>query len=187
RAGATGRPQNRKRQTQRRGDDGMIGARLAAALACMTLASSVAAQGSTAEGIARYRAALQDGNPAELWEIRGEGLWKSPRGPKQVSLERCDLGLGPGVIKGAYARLPRYFADADRVQDLESRLVWCMVTLQGYTSAEAQRNPFGNGSARSDLEALTAYITSEAQGATMDVPLEHPREIEAYRVGEKLF
>jgi len=165
----------------------MIGARFAAALACLALASGAAAQGSTAEGIAKYRAALQDGNPAELWEIRGEGLWKLPRGPKLVSLERCDLGLGPGVVKGAYARLPRYFVDADRVQDLESRLVWCMVTLQGYTIAEAQKNPFGNGNARSDLEALTAYVTSEAQGSTMDVPLKHPREIEAYRVGEKLF
>jgi L-cysteine S-thiosulfotransferase len=165
----------------------MIGARLAAALACMALASGAAAQGSTAEGIAKYRAALQDGNPAELWEIRGEGLWKSARGPKQVSLERCDLGLGPGVVKGAYARLPRYFGDADRVQDLESRLVWCMVTLQGYTVAEAQKSPFGNGAARSDLEALTAYITSESQGATMNVPLKHSKEMDAYRVGEKLF
>jgi len=34
---------------------------------------------------------------------------KQKRGPKQVSLEACDLGLGPGVVKGAYAQLPRYF------------------------------------------------------------------------------
>ena len=58
----------------------------------------------------RYRAALGDGNPAELWEARGESLWKEKRGPKGASLERCDLGLGPGVVKGAYAQLP----NADR-------------------------------------------------------------------------
>jgi len=29
-----------------------------------------------------------------------------------------------------------------RVQDLESRLVTCMVTLQGFTTEEAKRNPF---------------------------------------------
>jgi len=165
----------------------MRAARCGAALASLVFASVVSAQDSTVEGIAKYRAALQDGNPAELWEIRGEALWKAPRGPKQVSLERCDLGLGPGIVKGAYARLPRYFADADRVQDLESRLVWCMVTLQGFSAAEAAKNPFGNGSARSDLEALAAYITSEAQGEKMAVRLEHPKEVEAYRVGEKLF
>jgi len=166
----------------------MTGVRSLGVVLALAIAPAALAQSSTADEIAKYRAALQDGNPAELWEIRGEGLWNAPRGPKQVSLERCDLGLGPGVVKGAYARLPRYFADADRVQDLESRLVWCMVTLQGFTPAEAGKNPFGNGSAaRSDLEALTAYVASEAKGVKMDVPLDHPRELAAYRVGEKLF
>ena len=38
---------------------------------------------ATVDEIAKYREALQDGNPAELWEARGEELWKTPRGPKQ--------------------------------------------------------------------------------------------------------
>jgi len=162
--------------------------RVLLALFAVALAPAVMAQGSTADGIAKYRAALQDGNPAELWEIRGEALWKEPRGPKQASLQGCDLGLGAGVVKGAYAQLPRYFADADRVQDLESRLVWCMVSLQGFTPAEAQKDPFGNGNAaKSDLEALTAYVTSESRGVKMDVPMRDAKEIEAYRIGEKIF
>ena len=67
-----------------------------AAASCLAMASSALAQNSAAEGIAKYREALQDGNPAELWEARGEGLWKEPRGPRKVSLEQCDLGLGAG-------------------------------------------------------------------------------------------
>src|SRR5213595_275768 len=63
---------------------------------------------STVEEIERYRAALGDGNPAELWEARGEDLWKQKRGPKAASLESCDLGLGAGVVKGAYIILPKY-------------------------------------------------------------------------------
>ena len=166
----------------------MIGIRVGFALIAVAIASTAAAQGSTTDEIARYRAALQDGNPAELWEIRGEALWKEPRGPKHASLEGCDLGSGPGVVKGAYAELPRYFADTDRVLDLESRLVWCMVKLQGLTEAEAVKNPFGNGNAaRSDLEALTAYVTSESRGVKMNVSMRHPKEVEAYRVGEKIF
>ncbi len=142
----------------------MIGMRAGLALIAVAIAPVAMAQGSTTDEIAKYRAALEDGNPAELWEIRGEALWKEPRGPKHASLEGCDLGLGPGVVKGAYAGLPRYFADTDRVLDLESRLVGCMVKLQGFTEAEAQKNPFGNGNAaRSDLEALTAYVTSESR------------------------
>src|SRR5438067_13604722 len=100
------------------------------ALAALAIAPSAVAQGSTADEIAKYRAALQDGNPAELWEIRGEALWKEPRGPKHASLEGCDLGLGPGVVKGAHTVLPRHFADTDRALYLETRLVGCMVKLQ---------------------------------------------------------
>ncbi|MDB5967183.1 MAG: soxA, partial [Polaromonas sp.] len=97
------------------------------ALAALPLAA--AAQKTTAEGIAEYRAMLADGNPAELYEAKGEGLWKEARGPKKASLEKCDLGRGPGVTKGAFVELPRYFTDTGRVQDLESRLLTCMETL----------------------------------------------------------
>ncbi len=160
----------------------------AGVLALAAAISTAFGQGSTVDEIAKYRLALQDGNPAELWEARGEALWKEPRGPKKASLEGCDLGLGAGVVKGAYAVLPRYFADADRVMDLESRLVFCRVTQQGYPEADARKNPFGNGSERkSDLEALVAYVTSESRGIKMNVSLDHPRTKEMYVLGEKMF
>jgi hypothetical protein len=127
--------------------------------------------------IAKYREALQEGNPAELWEARGEGLWKEARGPNKVSLERCDLGLGAGVVKGAYAQLPKYFADADRVMDLETRLVWCMVKLQGISETDAKKNPFGNGNdKKSNIEALVAYVTGESRGVKMNVSVAHRRK-----------
>lgn len=151
------------------------------------LVGAAMAQNSAVEGIAKYRELLQDGNPAELWEARGEGLWKERRGPNKVSLEKCDLGKGPGVVKGAYAELPRYFADAGRVMDLETRLVHCMTTQQGYSEAEATKQPFGSGEKRSDIEALAAYITSESRGMKMNVALTHPKEQEAYRLGQKMF
>jgi sulfur-oxidizing protein SoxA len=142
---------------------------------------------SASDGIAKYREQLQDGNPAELWEARGEDLWKQKRGPKNVSLEQCDLGKGQGVVRGAYAEMPRYFSDADRVMDLETRLVHCMVTLQGFTFAQATARPFGAGTNRSDFEALAAWITSESKAVVMNVAMTHSKEQEAYRVGEKMF
>ena len=145
------------------------------------------AQTSAVDEIAKYRAALQDGNPAELWEARGEGLWKQPAGPNKVSLKKCDLGLGPGVVKGAYTELPRYFADADRVMDLETRLVWCRMQLQGLSEADAKKNPFGNPGIKSDNEALVAYVTSESRGIKMAVAGNHPKEQDMYRLGEKMF
>ena len=85
--------------------------------------------------IEKYQRMIADSSPAELYELQGEELWKKPRGPRNVPLERCDLGLGAGVVKGAYARLPRYFKDADRVMDLETRLLHCMTSLQGRSRA----------------------------------------------------
>jgi hypothetical protein len=70
---------------------------LAAALAAV--GSGAWAQDSAADGIAKFREMLADGNPAELFEAKGEALWTQKRGPKNASLEKCDLGLGPGVVK----------------------------------------------------------------------------------------
>src|SRR6267143_296087 len=158
------------------------------------------AQQDTQKEIERYRQLLQDGNPAALYEARGEELWKTKRGPKNASLEQCNLGLGPGVVKGAYVQLPRYFADTDGVQDLESRLATCMMTLQGFTTEEAKRNPFsGTGTPmittdpfsgvaqRSAMTDLVAWIASESRGMKIAPPMSHPRERLAYQAGEKLF
>ena len=158
----------------------------AGAMAMLLPAASSLSQ-SAVDEIAKYRQQLQDGNPAELWEARGEGLWKQKRGPKGASLEACDLGKGPGIVKGAYAEMPRYFADADRVMDLETRLAHCMVTLQGMRFEDATKRPYGSGNNRSDFESLAAWITAESKGVTMNVRLSHPKEEEAYRVGEKMF
>ncbi len=124
----------------------------AVAIGAAMLAGPVVAQTTLENASAKYRQDLAEGNPADLWVARGQEMWTQPRGPKKVSFESCDLGQGPGVVKGAYATLPRYFPDAGRVMDLETRLVWCMVNQQGYTHAEATKLTFGNGSRhRSDL------------------------------------
>jgi sulfur-oxidizing protein SoxA len=164
--------------------------RVAAAvvIASIGAAIGVAVAQSTSDEIAKYREALQDGNPAELWEVRGEEMWKAPRGPSRVSFAKCDLGLGPGVVDGAYAQLPRYFADAGRVMDLETRLVWCMVNQQGITEADATKVKFGDGSQRrSDLEALAAYVASKSRGVKMRVRLDEPHVRDMYALGEKIF
>jgi L-cysteine S-thiosulfotransferase len=146
-----------------------------------------AQKSDTVREIERYREALADGNPADLWEARGEDIWKQKRGPNMASLEKCDLGLGEGVVKGAYAQLPKYFADTDRVQDLESRLVTCMVMLQGFSYEQAKRAPFGSPDNKPAMEALVAYVTANSRGVKMNVAMKHPKEKEAYDTGRKMF
>ena len=158
-----------------------------AALAAVALASAGAqAQSSTADGIAQYRALLADGNPADLWEAKGEALWKTKRGPKNASLEACDLGKGPGVVKGAFVELPRYFADTQRVQDLESRLLSCMEMQQGFKAAEIAATPFGRGE-QANMEALVAYVSAESRGLKFNLPQGHAAERQMYEVGQRVF
>lgn len=159
---------------------------LAAMAALAAAALPAAAQKTTAEGIAEYRAMLADGNPAELYEAKGEGLWKEARGPKKASLEKCDLGKGPGLVKGAFVELPRFFADTGRVQDLESRLLTCMEQLQGFSAAEIAKTGFGSGEQKT-IESLVAYISGESRELKFNVPQSHAQEKLAYEVGKKMF
>jgi hypothetical protein len=53
----------------------------------------------TAAEFDKFREIMEQDNPAELFEAKGEELWRARRGPKNASLEQCDLGLGPGVVK----------------------------------------------------------------------------------------
>lgn len=141
---------------------------------------------SAADGIAEYRAMLADGNPAELFEAKGEALWAARRGPKSATLQQCDLGKGPGVVKGAFVELPRWFADTGRVQDLESRLLTCMERLQGFDVAAVARTPFGQGE-QITLEALSAWISAESKGMRFSLSQAHPEERKNYELGKRAF
>ena len=110
----------------------------AAVLFALFALQPAGAQDDTEKAIEKYRQMLKEdpwSNPGLLDADRGEALWKTAAGPNNVTLEKCDLGKGPGVVDGAFAELPRYFADAGRVMDLETRLMWCMEKLQGVSHA----------------------------------------------------
>ena len=159
------------------------------ALACSAvLALAVAPALSQQQSpYAEYQRMTAESAPLELFELAGEEAWKKRQGPRNASLEQCDLGQGPGVLKGAYAGLPRYFADADRVMDLETRLLHCMTTLQGRSREEAAKRVFGNADHPSEMEVLSAYIARHSNGMPMRPGSGHPEERAAYELGQKLF
>ena len=141
---------------------------------------------SAADEIAKYREMIADGNPSELYEMSGEELWKKPAGPKNATLEKCDLGLGPGVVDGAAAVLPKYFKDTNRVQDLESRLMTCMEKLQGIPSESIIDAKFGVGP-KKDMDAIVAYVVTHSKGKKISVSMTHPKEKEMYEMGKRAF
>jgi L-cysteine S-thiosulfotransferase len=153
--------------------------------ACLAIPTAFA-QKSAVQSIEEYRAMLQDGNPADLFEAKGEDLWRQKRGPKNASLEKCDLGKGQGVVKGAFVELPRYFTDTNKVQDLESRLLTCMAVLQGLNPVEIAKTPFGKGE-QNNITALATWISAESKGMKFNLSQAHSQEKVFYEVGKRLF
>jgi len=149
-------------------------------------AASATRDAITAE-FEKFREVMEDASPAELFEARGEALWKAKRGPTNASLEQCDLGLGPGVLKGAYVRMPRYFADADQVMDVERRIVHCMVTLQGFKAEDLAKQPFSNESRTPDPVLLVTYVAGQSRGMKIAIPQKHAKEREIFGIGREIY
>ena len=153
---------------------------------CFALVSPVFAQ--SVDPLAVGRKMLVEDNPGELWIDQGKALFYEKRGPRNVSLEKCDFGMGPGKLEGAAARLPRYFADTDRVEDLETRLLTCMTRLQGLDRDQLIKTAISAPASKgSDIEALALYITSRSNGMKVNVSLSHQKEYDMYKTGEYLF
>ena len=162
---------------------------IAAAILLCASSAAVRAQDASEKEIERYRAMISDpmSNPGFLAVDRGEVLWAQKRGDKNASLETCDLGQGPGKLEGAFAKLPRYFKDSDKVMDLEQRLLWCMTNIQGLDTKDVVTRRFSGPGRASDMEDLVAYIANKSSGMKIDIPLSHPKEQEMAAVGEALF
>jgi sulfur-oxidizing protein SoxA len=135
----------------------------------------------------KFRAEMEESNPAELFEMKGQEQWKSKRGPKNVSLaESCDLGQGVGKVDGAYVKMPRYFADADAVMDAERRIVWCMVEKQGYKFDDIAAKPFANETFTPDITNLVTYVATHSRNMKVAVPLNDPKVRAAYETGKEM-
>lgn len=164
---------------------------LATCCAMVAATPIVRAQDATEKGIEKYRQMLREdpwSNPGLLDADRGEALWKTPAGPNKVSFEKCDLGKGPGVVDGAFAELPRYFADAGRVMDIETRLMWCMEKLQGFKHSELVKKPYpGRGQSVKTIGAVATYVASKSSGMKFAAKLDKPQEKAVVALGKAVF
>jgi len=124
-------------------------------------------------------------NPA-LWIAEdGKALFHAVRGPNNVSMAACDFGKGPGVLEGAYVEMPRYFADTGKVMDLETRIVHCMTSVQGFASDDpAVRARHNNESEHMQIQT---YIASHSNGMPWAPRMDHPMEKALRDAGEEMF
>lgn len=124
---------------------------------------------------------MMSDNPAYFVVDDGKALFETNRGPNNATLEQCDFGKGPGVLDGAYAEMPRYFEDTGRVMDLETRLVHCMKTIQGFPGDDPALKE------RSEIRALMAYVAARSNGYEWNPSMDHPLEKAMRDAGEVMF
>jgi sulfur-oxidizing protein SoxA len=162
---------------------------LAAALSVAWSVPAVAQPKDPNAEFEKFRAEMEESNPAELFELKGEELWKAKRGPNNVSLaESCDLGQGVGKVEGAWVKMPRYFADANAVMDAERRIVWCMVEKQGMKFEDIAKKPFqgANDTRAPEITNLVTYVATGSRNMKFDVPLDDPKVRDAYETGKAI-
>ncbi|WP_457634011.1 sulfur oxidation c-type cytochrome SoxA [Oceanithermus desulfurans] len=117
-------------------------------------------------------------HPGELFVAEGEEYYNSLEGASGKTMADCDFGKGPGVLEGAYAELPKYFADSDRVEDLDTRVVTCLTQVLGFGEDEFDRDM---------VVALVSYIASFSHEMPIRVTLNDPQEKEMFEIGERLW
>jgi len=109
--------------------------------------------------------AMQDddtANPANLWVLQGETLWRKPVGAAGRSCADChgDAGMS---MKGVAARYPAFDAALARPLDLEQRINQCRTEHQ-------RAEPLAWES--DDLLALTAFVARQSRGVPIAVSTE---------------
>jgi sulfur-oxidizing protein SoxA len=102
--------------------------------------------------------AMQDDdtvNPATLWVLEGESLWRQKTGAAGRACADCHQD-----VRGAAARHPAYDAATGKVLNLEQRINQCRVVRQ-------QAPPLAYESRA--LLALTAYVARQSRGMPIDI------------------
>jgi hypothetical protein len=101
--------------------------------------------------------AMQDddaANPATLWVLDGEALWKAPAGQEQKSCADCH-GDAHEKMKGVAARYPRFDETRGKPVDIEQQINICRTERQNATPLAWESH---------DLLALTAYVARQSRG-----------------------
>jgi sulfur-oxidizing protein SoxA len=129
---------------------------------CPALPPSAQARNRRPTASREYRKMLEDGNPAELFEAKGEGLWKQKRGPRNATLEALRPGQGPGRGQGRLRRSCRATLPTPAAcMDLETRLV----ALHGHAAGlrcggDRASTPFGSGE-QANVTALATWVAAD--------------------------
>jgi sulfur-oxidizing protein SoxA len=140
-----------------------LGALIVLTLAAAALAGEIprAERRSGYEFMSRETRAMQDddtANPAMLWVLEGETLWKARAGAAGRACADCH-GDARTTMKGVAARHPSFDPARGRPISLEQRISACRVDRQGGPPLAYESR---------ELMALTAFVARQSRGLPVD-------------------
>jgi sulfur-oxidizing protein SoxA len=101
-------------------------------------------------------------NPAMLWVLEGEALWKAKAGSAGRACADCH-GDARTTMKGVAARYPAFDPARGRPIGLEQRISACRVDRQGAPPLAYESR---------ELLALTAFVARQSRGLPIDVTID---------------
>lgn len=122
-------------------------------------------------------------HPGHTFVEEGKDYYNNLKGPNEKTCATCH-GKDGEKLKGAYARMPKYYKDIDRVADADTRIRECMIKYMGFDGKDKK---FNEDYTKKWRVPLVTFVSSLSNGMNIDVKLEHPKEKEMYKKGEELW
>ena len=131
-----------------------------------------------AEDVKQQKAQLEELgiSPGDVAVESGAETFSALKGANGKTCASCH-GEGGKKIQSAFSRMPRYYKDAKDVQDLDSRIKFCMENKMKINKAER------NG----DFVNLAFFVASLSNDRPVATKAVHKKEKKLYAMGEKLW
>ncbi len=124
-------------------------------------------------------------HPGHAFIDEGREMFHKP-GPNGKSCATCH-GQDGKKLEGAYAKMPRYYKDIDRVADIDTRILACMTKYMGYNAKDKKFKKKFNKWSGPYRVPLATYVASLSNGMKINVQLDDPQEKKLYEYGKKLW
>ncbi len=122
-------------------------------------------------------------HPGHVFVDEGRDYYHNLKGPNGKTCATCH-GQDGSKLVGAYAKMPRYYKDIDKVADIDLRILSCMTKYIGFDPKDKK---FKKKYLKTYRIPLSTYVASLSNGMKINVKIEHPKEKEMYELGKKVW
>ncbi|MDQ7039031.1 MAG: sulfur oxidation c-type cytochrome SoxA [Aquificota bacterium] len=122
-------------------------------------------------------------HPGHVFVDEGRDYYHNLKGPNGKTCATCH-GQDGAKLEGAYAKMPRYYKDIDKVADIDLRILSCMTKYMGFDPKDKK---FRKEYDKKLRVPLATYVASLSNGMKINVEIKHPKEKEMYELGKKIW